>query len=425
MGSSGSGSGSGLYLDPELVYAFVRSNRPRDLFRYLNSVPGATADLHCRLASFAGTALLAPRLGSPPWPDEESWALYWARYARAHALMSRFVAGGINDLLKPNYREAVGSSRRTTIPDTFITSTLQKLCGPQVAGNPFGYPSDPVGRHAAIINQLEASSSSTPTAMLPPQQTNYNVVFNFPITPAPTLDGIAFNLGRHASNFAPWGTDSTLELAFRKLSLGQPGSEQMTPQELMQNNPAMGLLSLGQPGSEQMAPQRLMQNREVDIKGKRPASEVDEQKVLVRVATLMAKDSTTGAAGLLIKKGPRQFICASCFPMLATEPVLLAAACCEGIKIARAYQPSTIVVESHLFHLLIPYLAGAHLPCPEMEELKKLLDPSRCTLGGITKECNSTACQLALYSFTYRLAEIFFGALPERVFPYLACSQDQ
>ncbi|CAM0913796.1 unnamed protein product [Alopecurus aequalis] len=308
IGSSGSGSASGRYLDPELVYAFVRSNRPRDLFCYLNSVPGAIADLHCRLASFAGTALLAPRPGSPPWPDEESWALYWARYAWAHALVSRFVAGGMNDLvlcghganiccnigmsrcvlkhtLKPNYREAVGSSRRTTIPDTFIASTLQKLCAPQVAGNPFGYPSDPVSRRAAIINQLEASSSSTPTAMLPPQQTNYNAVINFPITPAPTLDrASAFNLGRHASDFVPWGTDSTLELAFRKLSLGQPGSEQMTPQELMQNNPAMGLLSLGQPGSEQMAPQRLMQNREVDIKGKRPASEVDEQKVLVRVS---------------------------------------------------------------------------------------------------------------------------------------------
>ncbi|CAM0913797.1 unnamed protein product [Alopecurus aequalis] len=248
IGSSGSGSASGRYLDPELVYAFVRSNRPRDLFCYLNSVPGAIADLHCRLASFAGTALLAPRPGSPPWPDEESWALYWARYAWAHALVSR-------------------------------------LCAPQVAGNPFGYPSDPVSRRAAIINQLEASSSSTPTAMLPPQQTNYNAVINFPITPAPTLDrASAFNLGRHASDFVPWGTDSTLELAFRKLSLGQPGSEQMTPQELMQNNPAMGLLSLGQPGSEQMAPQRLMQNREVDIKGKRPASEVDEQKVLVRVS---------------------------------------------------------------------------------------------------------------------------------------------
>ena len=148
----------------------------------------------------------------------------------------------------------------------------------------------------------------------------------------------------------------------------------------------------------------------VDIKGKGPASEVDEQKVHVHVASFFAEDGTTGAAGLLIKKGTRKFICASYFPMRVTEPVLLTAACCEGIKIARAYQPSTIVLESHLFHLLKP-LVSAHAPCPQMEELMKLLD--RCTVEAITEECNLNASQLALYCSATGMAEIFFGAPPD------------
>lgn len=256
--------------------------------------------------------------------------------------------------------------------------------------------------------------------MLPPQQTSYNAVIDFPIIRARTLDRTsACNSGSHASDFAPWGTDSALELAFAKLSLGQPGSEQMASRELMQNNhgtPEMGAPSLRQPGSAQIIPQRLMQNGEVlptlDIKGKGPASEVVEQKVRVHVGSLIAEDGTTGAAGLLIKKGTWQFLCASCFPMQAVEPVLFAAACCEGIKIARAYQPTSIVLESHLFHLL-NLLAGARAPCPQMEELMKLLDPSRCTVEAITKECNGAACQLAMHCLATGLAEIFFGAPPD------------
>ena len=66
------------------------------------------------------------------------------------------------------------------------------------------------------------------------------------------------------SNVMVFGSfsDTFAELAFAKLSLGQPGSEQMAPQELMQYNPAMGLLSLRQPRSVQLTPQRLMQNVE-------------------------------------------------------------------------------------------------------------------------------------------------------------------
>lgn len=288
-----------------------------------------------------------------------------------------------------------------------------------MVGYLFKYPSDPVLRHAAILNQIDASTSSTPTAMLPPQQKNYNAVINFPIIHARTPDSTpAFNLGRHASDFAPWGTDSSLELAFSKLSMGQPGSELMAP-PLMRNNhgtPAMGVPSLRQPRSAQLTPQRLMQDGEVlptlDIKGKGPASEVFEQKVRVHVASLIAEDGTTGAAGLLIKKGAWQFICASCFPMQVTGPVLLAAACCEGIKIARAYQPTSIVLESHLFQLLDP-LASAHAPCPQMEELMKLLDPSRCTVEAITEESNGAARQLAMHSLVTGVAEIFFGVPPD------------
>ena len=63
MGSSGYGSASRRYLDPAHVYALVARRRPDDLFEYLESVPGARADLQCRLVSFAGTALMAPRPG--------------------------------------------------------------------------------------------------------------------------------------------------------------------------------------------------------------------------------------------------------------------------------------------------------------------------------------------------------------------------
>uniref|UniRef100_A0ACD5ZSZ8 Uncharacterized protein n=1 Tax=Avena sativa TaxID=4498 RepID=A0ACD5ZSZ8_AVESA len=301
-----------------------------------------------------------------------------------------------------------------------ISFIVCRLCVPQTVGNGFNYPSDPVLRHAAILDHFSASSSSTPPLMISPQQTSYDAVINFPIVRTRTLDQTsAFNSGRQASDFAPWGADSTLELAFAKLSLGELGSEQMAPQELMQNNhgtPAMGVPSLRQHGSAQLTSQRLMQNGEVlrtfDIKGKRPASEIVEQKVRVHVASLIAEDGTTGAAGLLIKKGTWQFMCAACFPMQAMEQVIFAAACCEGIKIARAYQPTTIVLESHLFHLL-NLLAGAHAPCPQMEELMKLLDPSRCTVEAITEEGNGAARQLAIHSLMTGVSEIFFSAPPD------------
>jgi hypothetical protein len=63
MGSSGNGSPSGGYLDPERVFALVVRRRPMDLFEYLDSLPGARADLQCRFVSFAGIALLSPRPG--------------------------------------------------------------------------------------------------------------------------------------------------------------------------------------------------------------------------------------------------------------------------------------------------------------------------------------------------------------------------
>ncbi|XBH98480.1 hypothetical protein VPH35_127990 [Triticum aestivum] len=303
----------GVYLDQQRVFLLVINRRPRDLFDYLHSIPGAPADLRCRLVGFAERALLAPRLGNW-WPDESSWTLYWAMYAWAHA-----------------------------------DAMLNRLCAPQISGNP--------------------------------------------------------------SNF-------DAALAFANLSLGQPGSQQMAPQELMQNNygtPAMRVPSLHQPGPAQLTPQGLMQNREVlptvDIKGKGPALGVGQQELRVHVACLMADDGTTGAAGLLIKRETWQFICALCFPMRSTEEtVLFAAACCEGIKVALAYQPTSIVLESHLFHLVDLLLGGAQAPCRDMEELTALLQLSRCRVQHITEDSNGAARRLAMHCLLREEAEIYFSA---------------
>ncbi|KAI4976230.1 hypothetical protein ZWY2020_049837 [Hordeum vulgare] len=380
MGSlGGHASPPGVYLDPERVFSLVINRLPEELFRHLQSIPRAPEDLRCCLVSFAGAALQAPRRGNW-WPEESSWTLYWAMYAWAHADAMR-----------------------------------NRLRAPQISGNPPNFP-DPVPRIAAMLNQLSASSSSTPTATLSPQQKD---VINFLITRTRPLNRTsAFSLGTHTSDFAPRGTDSNLELAFVNLSLGQPGSQQMAPRELMQDNygtPAMRVPSLHQPGPAQLTPQRLMQNREVlpaiDIKGKGPALGVGQQELRVHVTCLMADDGTRGAAGLLIKKETRQFICALCFPMQSTEEtVLFAAACCEGIKVALAYQPTSIVLESHLFHLVDLPLGGAHAPCRDMEELAALLDLSRCRVRHITEESNDAAHRLVMRCLLTRVAGIFFDA---------------
>ncbi|KAF7094427.1 hypothetical protein CFC21_096737 [Triticum aestivum] len=368
----------GVYLDPERVFLLVINRRPRDLFNYVHSIPGAPADLRCRLVGFAERALQAPRLGNW-WPDESSWTLYWAMYAWAHA-----------------------------------DAMLNRLCAPQISGNPSNF--DAVPRNAAMLNQLYASSSSTPTATLSPQQED---VINFLISRARPLNRTsAFNWATHTSDFAQRGTDSTLALAFGNLSLGQPGSQQMAPRELMQNSygtPAMRVPSLHQPGPAQLTPQGMMQNREVlpavDVKGKGPALGVGQQDLRVHVACLMADDGTTGAAGLLIKRETWQFICALCFPMRSTEEtVLFAAACCEGIKVAQAYQPTSIVLESHLFHLVDLLLGGAHAPCRDMEELTTLLHLSHCRVQHITEDSNGAARRLAMHCLLSEEAEIYFSA---------------
>ncbi|KAF7107543.1 hypothetical protein CFC21_108156 [Triticum aestivum] len=295
-----------------------------------------------------------------------------------------------------------------------IFAVVCRLCAPQISGNPSNF--DAVPRNAAMLNQLYASSSSTPTATLSPQQED---VINFLISRARPLNRTsAFHWATHTSDFAQRGTDSTLALAFANLSLGQPGSQQMAPQELMQNNygtPAMRAPSLHQPGPAQLTPQGLMQNREVlpavDIKGKGPALGVGQQELRVHVACLMAGDGTTGAAGLLIKRETWQFICALCFPMRSTEEtVLFAAACCEGIKVALAYQPTSIVLESHLFRLVDLLLGGAHAPCRDMEELTTLLHLSRCRVQHITEDSNGAARRLAMHCLLSEEAEIYFSA---------------
>ncbi|KAM3410177.1 hypothetical protein ACQJBY_002416 [Aegilops geniculata] len=258
-------------------------------------------------------------------------------------------------------------------------------------------------RDAAMHNQLSASNSRNCTATFPPVQANSNDVLLDETT--------AFNSGTHASAYVPLRDNPTLAQAFNELL-----DNIFSPQK--HGTRTVGPLWPCHPGSEQ--------NRKVlptvDIKGKRPAS-MKVTTLRLNVASLVAEDGINSAAGVLIRDGSTaQFISASCFsPILRREPaLLLAAACCKGIKIALSYQPASITLESHLLPLLNPLYASSDQP-PDVVQLKEFLSQGypHFIVRDIPEESNRAACELALNVLHLRESYMFFNDLPEWLVPYL------
>ncbi|KAI5018118.1 hypothetical protein ZWY2020_043006 [Hordeum vulgare] len=258
-------------------------------------------------------------------------------------------------------------------------------------------------RDAAMHNQLHASSSRNHTATFPSVQANSNDVM---------LDETsAFNSRNHASAYVPLRDNPTLAQAFNELL-----HNIFLPQK--HGTRAVGPLWLAHPGSEQ--------NRKVlptvDIKGKRPAS-MKVTTLRLNVASFVAEDGVNSAAGVLIRNGSTaQFISASCFsPILRRDPaLLLAAACCKGIKIALSYQPASITLESHQLRLLNPLYASLD-QLPDVVQLKEFLSERypHFVVRDIPEESNLAACKLALNVLHLRESYMFFNDPPEWLVPYL------
>uniref|UniRef100_A0ACD5TH09 Uncharacterized protein n=1 Tax=Avena sativa TaxID=4498 RepID=A0ACD5TH09_AVESA len=273
--------------------------------------------------------------------------------------------------------------------------------------------------HAAMRNNLSASRSRNHAATFPSLKENSNdscVVM---------LDETsASNSGARASASVPSRAQALEEII-----------QNIAPQQVLeQNNPGtheLGTFWLCHPGSEQSTSQRLMPNiglPTVDIKGKRPAaSEEDQIKVKIlrlNVASFVAQGGLNSAAGVLIRNdSTAEFISASCFsPILRTEPTLLfAAACCKGIKIALSYQPTTIVLESHLLYMLRNPLYFAPNQQPDIVQLTDFLRQvhPRFVTRSISEESNIAACRLALNVLHLKESYMFFNDPPEWLVPYL------
>ncbi|PNT71470.1 hypothetical protein BRADI_2g27950v3 [Brachypodium distachyon] len=295
-------------------------------------------------------------------------------------------------------------------------------------------------RHAAMLNQSSAPSSMIPAATFPPMHEYSNDVLRHG-TMHTQLSASRSRI--HTATFPPLQANSNGAQAFAEQSPGRPVSEQMAPQELMQNiispqelqqnnqgTPAVGVQSLCHSGSEQFTQQMLMQNREVlpptvAIKGKK-TSEVDELNTRIlrlNVASLVAQDGTRSAVGVLIRDGSTaKFITARSFaPIMRTEPDLLfAAACCEGIKIALSYQPTTILLESHLIYLLDGLCASQNKP-PDVEQLNELLSLKTIHFMAqrISEESNQAARQLALYALHKKVSNMVFKDPPDWLSTFL------
>ncbi|KAF6983429.1 hypothetical protein CFC21_001618 [Triticum aestivum] len=258
-------------------------------------------------------------------------------------------------------------------------------------------------RDAAMHNQLSASNSRNYTATFPPVQANSNDV--------PLDETSAFNSGTHASAYVPLRDNPTLAQAFNELL-----DNIFSPQK--HGTGTVGPLWPCHPGSEQK--RKVLPT--VDIKGKRPAS-MKVTTLRLNVASLVAEDGINSAAGVLIRNGSTaQFVGASCFsPILRREPaLLLAAACCKGIKIALSYQPASITLESHLLPLLNPLYASSDQP-PDVVQLKEFLSQGypHFVVRDIPEESNRAACELALNVLHLRESYMFFNDPPEWLVPYL------
>ncbi|XP_048537227.1 uncharacterized protein LOC125515714 isoform X8 [Triticum urartu] len=536
MGSSGSGNGS-RHLDPGRVHELVMRRKPYDLLHYLNSIPGASEDPHCRQIKYvAETLLLLMRRGLVP--GDKTLIVDWARNAWLNATQSRLFSSqmvgggpsnftsdagynmhphnsssysgrmltnepGSNDFrhaamhnqlsasnprnhtatfppqqanstdayvplrnnsklghdMHPHNSSSYSGRMSTNEPGLRDTATHNQLSAsysrnhtatfPQLqlnsndvildetsTFNPGTHASEYVPsrgyytlghnmhphnsssysermltnepcsnevRDAVMHNQLSASNSRNYTATFPPVQANSNDV--------PLDETSAFNSGTHASAYVPLRDNPTLAQAFNELL-----DNIFSPQK--HGTRTVGPLWPCHPGSEQK--RKVLPT--VDIKGKRPAS-MKVTTLRLNVASLVAEDGINSAAGVLIRNGSTaQFVGASCFsPILRREPaLLLAAACCKGIKIALSYQPASITLESHLLPLLNPLYASSDQP-PDVVQLKEFLSQGypHFVVRDIPEESNRAACELALNVLHLRESYMFFNDPPEWLVPYL------
>uniref|UniRef100_A0A8R7P6Y9 Uncharacterized protein n=1 Tax=Triticum urartu TaxID=4572 RepID=A0A8R7P6Y9_TRIUA len=108
MGSSGSGNGS-RHLDPGRVHELVMRRKPYDLLHYLNSIPGASEDPHCRQIKYvAETLLLLMRRGLVP--GDKTLIVDWARNAWLNATQSRLFSSQMVGGGPSNFTSDAGSA---------------------------------------------------------------------------------------------------------------------------------------------------------------------------------------------------------------------------------------------------------------------------------------------------------------------------
>uniref|UniRef100_A0ACD5TGS1 Uncharacterized protein n=1 Tax=Avena sativa TaxID=4498 RepID=A0ACD5TGS1_AVESA len=308
----------------------------------------------------------------------------------------------LGHFMHPHSSSSYSSRMLNREPDSneLIQSAASSSRTPAATLFPLEENFDDVHRHAAMHNQLPVSSSSIHTAMLP--QLQANTMINFPARRAGMGDETsASNSGTHASAYVPLRDKSMLAQEFAELSLGRPGSEQFTPLQMM-----------------------LMQNTEVDIKGKRPAPEVDQIKAKIlrlNVASVITRVGLKSAAGVLIRDGSTsQFMTASCFrPMMYMDPALLfAAACCEGIKNALFYRPTTIVLESHQVPLLEQLVASRAAEAVQLNQFVGSHPPCY-RIWTISEESNGAACQLVRHALQMEESKKVLKDPPDWLVPYL------
>uniref|UniRef100_A0A8R7P089 Uncharacterized protein n=1 Tax=Triticum urartu TaxID=4572 RepID=A0A8R7P089_TRIUA len=158
MGSSGSGNGS-RHLDPGRVHELVMRRKPYDLLHYLNSIPGASEDPHCRQIKYvAETLLLLMRRGLVP--GDKTLIVDWARNAWLNATQSRLFSSQMVGGGPSNFTSDAGYNMHPHNSSSYSGRMLTNEPG----SNDF--------RHAAMHNQLSASNPRNHTATFPPQQAN-------------------------------------------------------------------------------------------------------------------------------------------------------------------------------------------------------------------------------------------------------------
>ncbi|WVZ82372.1 hypothetical protein U9M48_029639, partial [Paspalum notatum var. saurae] len=140
----------------------------------------------------------------------------------------------------------------------------------------------------------------------------------------------------------------------------------------------------------------------VHKKGNKPKSEeVQLEKIFRLSIASLISNGTRSAAGVLIRNDRTgDTICALGFPLAITDPILaFAVACWAGLTLAHSYHPDYIVLESHLFNLIKPLIAGNAPATSQLAVIKRLKASLKLTyhrFEEIAEESNGVSSQLAI-----------------------------